>query len=90
LENFSAIKDINRAWENIKQNIGISAEGGLDLFEWKKEKPRFDKACSQFLDQRKQAKMQWLRYPHQSNVENLNNVRRETIVYIGGGGGDSE
>ena len=30
-----------------------------------------------FLDQRKHAKMQWLRYPNQNNVDNLNNVRRE-------------
>jgi hypothetical protein len=30
-----------------------------------------------FLDQRKQAKMQWLRDLNQSNVDNLNNVRRE-------------
>ena len=29
------------------------------------------------LDQRKQAKTQWLRDPSQSNVDNLNNVRRE-------------
>jgi hypothetical protein len=31
-----------------------------------------------FLEQRKKANnMQWLRYPNQSNVDNLNNVRRE-------------
>ena len=30
-----------------------------------------------FLDQRKQAKMQWLQNPNQSNLDNLNNVRRE-------------
>ena len=29
------------------------------------------------LDQRKQAKMQWLQDPNQSNVDNLNSVRRE-------------
>jgi len=29
------------------------------------------------LDQRKQAKMQWVQDPNQSNVNNLNNVRRE-------------
>ena len=29
-----------------------------------------------FLDQRKQVKMQWLQDPNQSNVDNLNNVRR--------------
>jgi hypothetical protein len=30
-----------------------------------------------FLDQRKQAKMQWLQHPNQSNIDNLNNVRCE-------------
>jgi len=29
------------------------------------------------LDQRKQVKMQWLQDPNQSDVDNLNNVRRE-------------
>jgi len=30
-----------------------------------------------FLDQRQQAKMQWLQDQNQSNVDNLNSVRRE-------------
>ena len=30
-----------------------------------------------FLDQRKRAKMQWVQDPCQSNVDNLNSVRRE-------------
>jgi len=30
-----------------------------------------------FLDQRKQAKMQWIQDPSQSNVDNLNSVRLE-------------
>ena len=29
------------------------------------------------LDQRKQAKMQWMQDPSQSNADNLNNVRRD-------------
>jgi len=33
--------------------------------------------CSQFLDHRKQAKMQLLHDPNQSNVDNLNVVRHE-------------
>jgi flagellar basal body rod protein FlgC len=31
----------------------------------------------EFLDQRKQAKMQWLQHPNDSNVVNRNNVRHE-------------
>jgi len=40
-------------------------------------KPWFDKECLDFLDQRKQAKMQWTQDPSRSNVDNLNNVRRD-------------
>jgi hypothetical protein len=34
--------------------------------------------CSELLDQRKQAKLQWLQNPSQTNADNLNNVRCET------------
>jgi hypothetical protein len=43
----------------------------------KQHKRWFHEEYFWFLDQRKQAKMQWSQYPKQSNVENLNNVRRE-------------
>jgi hypothetical protein len=43
----------------------------------KQHKPWFDEECVGFLDQRKQAKMQWIQDPSQSNVENMNNVRRD-------------
>ena len=73
LENLSVGENINRLWENIKENIKTSATENLGLQEliW------FDKECLGFLEQRKQAKMQWLQYPSQSNVNNLNNVRYE-------------
>jgi hypothetical protein len=35
-----------------------------------------------FLDQRRQAKMQWLEDPSQSNVGNLNNVKRESSKHF--------
>jgi hypothetical protein len=54
LENLNDIKDINGAWENIKEILG--------LYEWQQYKPRFGKKCSCFLDQRKQAKMQLLQH----------------------------
>ena len=38
-------------------------------------KPWFDKECVDFLNQRKQAKMQWIEDPSRSNVDNLNNIR---------------
>jgi hypothetical protein len=40
-------------------------------------KPWFDEECLVILDQRKQAKTQWMQDPSQSNVDNLNNVRRD-------------
>jgi len=43
----------------------------------KQNKPLFDEEYSQFLDQGKQAKMQGLQDPNQSNVNSQNNVRRE-------------
>ena len=53
-----------------------SARESLGLHEWKQHKPWYDKECVDFLDQRKQAKMQWIKYPSPSNVDNMNNVRR--------------
>jgi archaellum biogenesis ATPase FlaH len=43
----------------------------------KQHKPWFDEVCLGILDQRKQAKMQWMQNPSHSNVDNMNNVRRE-------------
>jgi len=43
----------------------------------KRHKSWFDEGSLDFLDQTKQAKMQWIKYPSQSNVDDLNNVRRE-------------
>jgi hypothetical protein len=40
-------------------------------------KPWFDKGCSKFLEQRKQAKLQWLLDPSKLNWDTLNNVRQE-------------
>ena len=70
-------EDINRAQENIKENNKISTKENLILYELKQHKPRFEEKCSRFLDQKKQAKMQWLQNPYHSNVDNLNDVRPE-------------
>ena len=42
LENLSDDKDINRAWENIKENIKTSAKESLGLHELKQHKPWFE------------------------------------------------
>jgi len=82
LENLSDDEDINGAWENIKENIKTSAADSLSLHELKQHKPWFDEECLGFLDQRKQAKMQWIQDPSQSNVDNLNIVRREACRHF--------
>jgi hypothetical protein len=74
LENLDNDGDINRAWENIKESIQTSARESLGLHESKQHKP--------FLDRRKQAKMQWMQDPNQSNVENLNKVRRDASTHL--------
>jgi len=77
LENLSDGEAINRAWENIKEDIKTSAKESPGLHELKQHKPWFDEECLGLLDKRKQAKMQWLQDPSQSKADNLNNVRRE-------------
>jgi hypothetical protein len=77
LQKLSDSEDLSRDWENIKENNKISAKGILGLCELKQHKAWFDEECLDFLEQRKQAKMQWVQNANQSNVDNLNNVRRE-------------
>jgi len=75
LENLNGEENVNRAWENIKENTKTSARESLGLHEWKQHNLWFDKECVDFLDQRKQAKLQWIQNPSRSNVDNPNNVR---------------
>jgi hypothetical protein len=83
LENLNVGDDINWVWENIKENIKISAKASLGLYERKQHKPWFNEEWSKFLDQRKQAKMQRLQNPNQINVGNLSNVRHEASRHSG-------
>jgi hypothetical protein len=82
LENLNVSEDINRVWENIKETIKISAQESVGLHERKQHKPWFDAECAEFLDKRKQAKIQWLQNPNQNNGDNLHNVRREASRYF--------
>jgi len=77
LENLSDDEDVDRTWENFKENIKTSAKESLGLHELKQNKLWFDEECLGFLDRRKRAKMQWIQDPNQNKVDNLNNVRRE-------------
>jgi hypothetical protein len=56
LENLNVSEDINRAWENIKENIKISAQESLGLHERKEHKPCFDAECAEFLEKRSRLK----------------------------------
>jgi hypothetical protein len=77
LENLDTKEDINRAWVTTRENIKISAKESLGYYELKKRKPWFDEGCSELLDQREQAKLQWLQDPSKINRVNLNNIRCE-------------
>ena len=56
MENLSDGMNINRAWENIKENIKTSAKESLGLHEFKQRKPWFDEECLCFLDHRSRLK----------------------------------
>ena len=60
MENLSDGEDINRTWENIKENIKISDEESQGLYELKQHILWFDEECLHYLDQRKHGKMWWL------------------------------
>jgi hypothetical protein len=69
--------DIKSAWETIRENIKSLAKGSLGYNKLDKHKPKFGEGCSELLDQRKQAKLQWLQEPSEINGDNLKHVRRE-------------
>jgi hypothetical protein len=46
----------------------------------KQHKLWFDKECSKLLGQQKQAKLQLLQTPSQTNGDDLNNVRHESSI----------
>jgi len=52
------------------------------MHEMKQHKPWFDEECLGILDQRKQAKMQWIQDPSQNNVDTLNKVRRDASRHL--------
>jgi hypothetical protein len=82
LVNLSDSEDTNSVWENIKENIKTSPKWSLVLCEMKHHKPEFHKECLRFLDQRKQAKVQWVQDSNQSNTDNLNNVSRNVRRHL--------
>ena len=55
LENLSDSQHINRAWENIKENVRTLTKENIGLYELKQHKPWFDEKCLRYLNQRKEA-----------------------------------
>jgi 50S ribosomal subunit-associated GTPase HflX len=82
LEDLDAEVEINSAWDMTKENIKISAKESLGYSKLKKHKPWFDETCSKLVDQRKQAKLQWLQDPSETNGDNLKIVKREASIYF--------
>jgi hypothetical protein len=71
LERLDAEVDINSAWETVRENIEISGKESLYCYELENYKPYFDEGSSNLLDQRKQAKLQWLQDPGETNGDDM-------------------
>jgi hypothetical protein len=72
LENIGAELDINRTWENNRENINISAKESPGYYKLKKHKPCVRRRMLKNYDQRRQAKLQRLHDPTEINVTKLN------------------
>jgi hypothetical protein len=70
--------DISKTWKSFRENLKASATESMGYYDMKQHKSWFDEECYKLLDERKQAKLQWLQNPSQTNVDNLNSVRCET------------
>jgi hypothetical protein len=77
LEDLDVEAEINSDWEIIRENIKISTKESPTYYELRKRKPLFDNGCSKLLDERKEAKQQWLQNPGEINGDNLNNFTLE-------------
>jgi hypothetical protein len=75
LENLDTEVIINRAWESVGEDITISAKESVGNYELKTCKLWFDERCSELLDERKEAKLQWLQVPGGINWDNQNYIR---------------
>jgi hypothetical protein len=90
LEYLEAETEINSAWKMIIENINIAATEILEYYTLRKHTQWLDAGCSKLLDQRKQAKMQWLQDLHEINWDNLHNIRYEASRHLGNRKGISE
>jgi hypothetical protein len=75
--------DINIAWETIGEFIKISAKEDLYYYKLKKHRSWFDEGCPELLNQRKEAKLQWLQYQNKINGNDVNYTNNETSENFG-------
>jgi hypothetical protein len=59
------------------------AQESLGFCEPKHRKPWFDEGCSQLVDQRKQAKLQWLLDPCEVNKDKLSDIYGKLVDISG-------
>jgi hypothetical protein len=82
LENLEDNGDINRVWDNVRENIKISVQESLGYCELKHRKQWFGGECSKLFDRRKKAKLQWLQDPSEASEDNLSDVTWEASRYF--------
>jgi len=68
--------------------MGVLSTENLGYYELKQHKPWFDEERSKLLDQWKQAEVQLLQNPSQTNGDNLNIVRQPRTNFIEDENGD--
>jgi hypothetical protein len=71
------ISNRSAAFENLDDNLSINRAWKIPgYYELEKHKLWFEEGCSELLDQRKRAKLQWLQDPSEIRVngDNLNNI----------------
>ena len=71
-------KDVEAEWEIIRNCIKQSASESVNYLEKRKHKKWLNKDCSIVIKESKQAKFNWLHESNKINLENLENMRRET------------
>jgi hypothetical protein len=71
----------NSTWETMKENMKISTKRSIHYYDLKKHRPWFNKECSKLLDQRKQARLQWLQHPSELSGD-MNNLRHGARRYF--------
>ena len=71
-------KDVETAWEPVRDCIKQPALENIGYLEKKKHKKWFNKDCTNAVKKRKHVKLNSLHEPNETNLENLGNISRES------------